>query len=221
MRKAGRSESLPLSSTLASTPCPVTLLSPCSTTRSPRRRSSGNQPLPFSNRSGSVAISPFLMSSRYCAVPSPFGFAHDLKVAGLGHTVQISVSEATGQQRQSTRLIGFRHKVPKGRVLAKRQIGLPGGMTFVHGLRHRTLQIGNLRGPCPPKQPRGAPVDWNLSVISFDKSSVKATSAELPIASPEASFSRCLTICGVTKMAAAIFSSPCPFAHSAAKVRNW
>jgi hypothetical protein len=54
-------------------------------------------------------------------------------------------AHAIHQQSQVTGLLETREIVPKHDIVAKRQIGLPGRMTIVHGLCHRTvLQIRRL-----------------------------------------------------------------------------
>ena len=47
-------------------------------------QTSGNQPLPLSKRSASVAISPFFRWSSNCAVPSPFASRTASRIRALG-----------------------------------------------------------------------------------------------------------------------------------------
>ena len=55
-------------------------------------------------------------------------------------------ADAMRQQRQPDALVELRQIVPERRIIAKLQIGLPGGVTFINDLFHRTvLQIGGLR----------------------------------------------------------------------------
>ena len=51
-------------------------------------------------------------------------------------------ADAMRQQRQPDTLVELRQTVPERRIIAKLQIGLPGGVTFINNLRHRRRIAG-------------------------------------------------------------------------------